>query len=353
MRNKLIKGIGLLLLVLFLRPEIKAAEGLDLGVTPLMPDNQRTEGVNYFDLLLDQGQEQTVKLLIENSGDSERVVNIQLYPATTNYNGVVEYSDAERDESRVPFDIKEAVTFQEKWKIGANETAEIPIEIQMPEVAYDGVVAGGFRITDETPILEDSTEVTTDSSSRSMAIRNKYTYVVALLLSQNEAPVAPEIELGQMSLQAINNKNSIAVNLENLANAYAQEVRVEAVVSQNGGDVSFTTEQSNMKIAPASTLIFPIPVDEDLPAGEYQVSMTIYAETNPEGEYQAGGNSYNYRWELTDTFAIEERIVQGSNHSEVLTEKNNQWIYWLLFAGLSIVFIVVGILFQKKRIRPR
>ncbi|MHC5372214.1 DUF916 domain-containing protein [Enterococcus sp. LJL120] len=332
--------------------------GLNLLVSPLLPDNQITTGVNYFDLLLEKGEEQTVTVVMNNPTDQDRVISIQVNPATTNYNGMVEYEKADPNEDLVPFDIRDAVEVEQEIELKANETIDVPVTIKMPDVDFDGVVAGGLKIreiTEDTEATEESEEATADSSvdeeSRESVVTNTYSYVIALLLNENESEVAPEITLGGMALKNIKNQDVIALELNNEANAYAQDVRVEANISLEGGDVSFTSEQSGMKIAPASTFNYPVEVDSDLPAGDYLVETVVYSEAAEDGAYEArDGTTYNLRWELSQTFTLEERIVQGNSDTGSFIPKNHNWIYWTGFVGLAASFAGMAFYLQHKKL---
>ncbi|WP_265456017.1 DUF916 domain-containing protein [Enterococcus sp. HY326] len=350
------------------------SSGLNLLVSPLLPDNQLTAKVNYFDLLLKKEEEQTVTVVLNNPTDQDRVVAIEVNPATTTYNGTVEYEDKEPNEDLVPFNICDAVEVEERIELPANQTIDVPVTIKMPDVAFDGVVAGGLKlreITEETAKTEtsaestdkatdDRTDVTTEDSttestfaeeSRESVVTNTYTYVIALLLSQNKAAVAPEITLGGMSLKNVKNQDAISLELVNEANAYAQDVRVEATISLEGGDESFTSEQSNMKIAPASIFNYPVEVESDLLAGDYLVETIVYSEKAKDGAYEASdGERYIYRFELSQTFTLDERIIQGNSDAGSFIPKNHNWMYWVGFVSLAGSFAGVAFYLQHKKL---
>ncbi|MHC5247463.1 DUF916 domain-containing protein [Enterococcus sp. LJL90] len=346
------------------------SSGLNLLVSPLLPDNQLTSGVNYFDLLLEKGAEQTVTVVLNNPTDQDRVVAIEINPATTTYNGTVEYEDKEPNEDLVPFNIRDAVEVEERIELPANQTTDVPVTIKMPDVTFDGMVAGGLKlreITEETAKSEtsvDSAEKSTDDTtadsttestlaveSRESVVTNRYTYVIALLLSENKAAVAPEITLGGMSLKNVNNQDAISLELVNEANAYAQDVRVEATISLEGGDESFASEQSNMKIAPASIFNYPVEVESDLPAGDYLVETVVYSEKAEDSAYEASdGQRYSYRFELSQTFTLEERVIQGNSDAGSFIPKNHHWIYWVGFVSLAGSFAGVAFYLQHKKL---
>lgn len=333
--------------------------GLNLTVSPLLPDNQQTTDVNYYDLLIEPGGTQTVTLMIDNNTDRERIIAIELNPASTNHNGMVDYIPIDPNKEWVPFDIREVVTVEKEIKINANESVDVPIEIKMPETTYDGVVAGGLKVREiltadeenEDAVKESTSDSSGDESYRSSSIVNSYTYVVALLLRQNETVVTPEITLGGMALTNINNQDAIGIDLDNVRNTYVQDVCVEAEVSLEGGDLTFTSKQSGKKIAPASTYTYPVPVDADLPAGEYQVKAVVYSEKAEDGEYEASdGKKYKFRWELNQTFVLEEKVIQGNKDMNTFIPKARRWPYVLGFVGLGGSFAGIAFYLQSRKL---
>lgn len=329
------------------------AESMDFEVTPVFPENQLAKGVNYFDLLLDKKESRTIAVRVRNLTDAEKTITVEVNPAFTNYNGVVEYLDLAIDEDRVPFSIKEAVTVQKEWKIGKGETEEIPLKIQMPNISYDGVVAGGIRISDITPDAESKKTAEDDEetdSSSNLVIRNNYKYVIALLLRENEKEVTPDVKLGNVSFQAINGSDAVGVEIENTSNTYIHDVRVEASIKKEGEKTGFTSEKSGMKMAPSSTMTYPVPVDSDLAAGEYLVTLTAYAIQDNEGKYKSEDDeTYRYKWNFDQIFTLEETVVKGSSKNSSFIPKTSGWLYLLLFVILTACFAGAGIFYQKRK----
>ncbi|BDQ63724.1 hypothetical protein EfsSVR2332_38020 [Enterococcus faecalis] len=60
----------------------------------------------------------------------------------------------------------------------------------MPKDSFDGVMAGGITLK------EKKKETTTSADqSKGLAINNEYSYVVAIILQQNETKVQPDLKL--------------------------------------------------------------------------------------------------------------------------------------------------------------
>lgn len=318
------------------------AEDMDFQVMPVFPENQQVQNVNYFDLLLQQDAVQTIRIRVKNLSKETKKIHVEVNQAATNYNGVVEYLDQSVHEDKAPFPIKDAVAFQETWTLKKGETIEIPFKLTMPDIAYEGVVAGGICISDMT-----SADAADDSS---VVVRNKYRYVLALLLQTDTQTVAPKLDLGKVSPQTINHSDVIGVDLENLANTYVQDVRVEAAVSKEDEGLNFVSEKSNMKIAPSSTFTYPVPVAEDLPAGDYRVVLTAYAQQEDKGEHKAkDGKRYRYKWHFDKQFTLQETVIKGSSKPSTFVPKKNYGLYLILFLLLTGCFAGIGRFYQRRK----
>ena len=70
--------------------EVHANE-FNFSVNPVLPENQIGES-GYFNLQMSPGQSQTLTITLKNTTDKTVVVEEEIASATTNINGVVEYS---------------------------------------------------------------------------------------------------------------------------------------------------------------------------------------------------------------------------------------------------------------------
>lgn len=110
------------------------------------PENQRNKGVNYFDLKMSPGQNQTVHIDFTNTGSTEMALDIEIAGAKTNQNGVIEYglTSLENDPSLV-YPFEEVVTGPAEIIIPPESTVPLELAIAMPTEEFDGMIAGGIR----------------------------------------------------------------------------------------------------------------------------------------------------------------------------------------------------------------
>ena len=97
--------------------QVVRANEFNFSVTPILPENQIGKS-GYFNLKMAPGQSQELTLTLTNSTERTVVVEETIASATTNINGVIEYS---------PNDIKHDKTL----KYNITDYAKIPAEITL------------------------------------------------------------------------------------------------------------------------------------------------------------------------------------------------------------------------------
>ncbi|WP_054711088.1 DUF916 domain-containing protein [Bacillus sp. JCM 19041] len=126
------------------------ASEFNFSVTTIIPDNQRDPNKTYYDLVLEPGETQTVEMLLQNDTESDVVIAPTIHSATTNVNGVVEYgsNEIEADET-LQFPLEEWVSTEEEIVVPAGGEFMLPLQIEMPDEAFDGVIAGGITLQEQ------------------------------------------------------------------------------------------------------------------------------------------------------------------------------------------------------------
>lgn len=124
--------------------------------SPYQVDKDKT----YFDLALPANE--TVDLTIHVTNNSDEAITIagEVAQATTNLNGVVEYSKTDNKlTQKVPFDVTTIASFDNPQQtIDAHQTVDFVVHVTAPTTDYAGIVAGGISFHDVTE--EKATEDT-------------------------------------------------------------------------------------------------------------------------------------------------------------------------------------------------
>ncbi|MGX6962976.1 DUF916 and DUF3324 domain-containing protein [Vagococcus xieshaowenii] len=333
------KKICLLLITLFssmvTAAEFVSASEFNFSVDTVLPNNQR-EGSTYYDLVMEPNKQQEIITKIKNHTNREIEVEVSIEPATTNINGVVDYSKTEKSvDETAPFNIKDYVKANEQTiKIPANETCEYKLKISMPKNKFNGIVAGGITFKE----LEEKKEKKEKSESQSMAIENKFAYSIALLLRQNEISLDSDLKLINVRPDQLNGRNVIYSDLQNPIAKYLNKLTVDAKLTKKGkNETLFEASNENMQMAPNTTMSFPIRLDgKKLEAGKY----TMYINAS------SGEN----KWQLEKDFEITAERARELNKTDVSIEEDNSMLFIYIGIGILIVLmlIIIILLIKKK-----
>ena len=309
-------------------------EEVQIGVQAVFPENQRNREVGFFDLVLERGATQVIELEISNlSKDKSVVVLIEGAAATTDNGGVVHYvprqgDGVERGESRLPFPFEELVTVSDSIKLGPGEVKIVPITIQMPDVPFDGVIAGGFGIRQEIDLDEAREEAG--------LILNLFNFEMPVLLRQNENILQPELQVVEVNASQWNLRNIIAVHLENPQMMFINLMEIQAYVKDEvTNQVLFEHHLTGLQMAPNSDFVLGIPLNGELFAeGDYILEMEATAR--------------NGAWSFTEHFRIESDQAESLNRiaavEEIIPRESTKSYYrvvlLLILSGMMIATMI-------------
>lgn len=316
------------LLVVLLAPRIGFADTtseLNFHVQPILPASQLEGGSNgYFDLNLEPGATDQLALEFYNHTEETITVQVSAHTAYTNINGVVEYGkDAEEPDPTLPASLAEMIDAPGEITLQANEKKTVAFAIHMPKEAYDGVLAGGIRIE------EVRKEEETEKSGEGLAIKNAFSYVVGVVVSNNRSATEPGLDLLEVFADQVNYRNVFSAMIQNYTPTFVNKLSVKATVQKEGeNEVLYEAHQEGMQMAPNSHFNFPIPLNGDrFQSGNYVLKMTAHS------------NGEEWTWE--QKFTVETDDARRLNREDVTVEDEVNW--WLI-AAISVIFLLVTIL---------
>ncbi|MEO1772451.1 DUF916 and DUF3324 domain-containing protein [Candidatus Enterococcus ferrettii] len=328
----------------------EAAE-FNFAVTPQIPDNQIDKSKTYFDLQLSPDQKQELTVNLRNDTDQEVVVEAQINSATTNSNGVVEYSANEiAPDSSLKFDLKDYVEAPKEVTLAPHSETEYKLNIHMPNEAFDGIIAGG--ITFQEKKAKETTASSDDSSG--LAIKNEYSYVVALLMRQEKENGSPDLKLLKAGAEQVNARTLIYGNLQNPMPVYLNQLTTHMTVAKQGkNEVIYENTQTGMQMAPNSNFNLGLPLNgERLSPGKYVLKIDAYGQKDEAGEFTYTASSgekenYRYNWQLEKEFEIKADQARKLNDKDVTVKKDFTWLYILI--GILLLLLIIAIIWYKKR----
>lgn len=310
------------------------ASQLNFNVEAIIPENQVDKNKTYYDLRIEPGKTQDLKMMLHNSTDKDVSVELTAEAATTNLNGVVEYgkTKAKRD-STLKTSIGEIVTLSEENPvIPAKGSKEITLTVKMPTTDFDGVLAGGITVKETSPTTDKATKET-----KGMAIENRYSYVVALVLHGKNETIPSELKLNKVKATQVNVRNVISANLQNTKAKYLNQLSIDAKITKKGENKTlYSVKKDQMQMAPNSNFNLPIPLNgAALKSGKY----TLKVKADSQGD----------TWNFTRDFNISAEEAKKLNEQDVSIEKDNTWLYVLIGVILLAALLILFYLIMRKR----
>lgn len=349
--KKLIMWSTILLAILgtILSGNIVKASQLGFSVTANVRElDNRASDQSFFDLILEPGQKQTVTVTLKNDTNRQMTVEQEVSSATTNINGVVEYSpnNIEADKS-LRFNYDDLVQTEQEIVLAPHSEKTINIDLQMPEEHFDGQLVGGLtyreKIDEEEAIPENQ---------EGLAVTNRFAFVIALLMRQNKVAVEPDLKLHDVGPGQVNYRNVINANLQNPAMTFLNRMHVNAKVHGiDNPEIEYSVNRDRMQMAPNTNFDFPISLEgQPLRPGRYRMTMTVNGVQDDQGDYTAENSegeeiTYRHEWQFEREFTITAEKADELNERDVTLEpEDRSWLKWLL-VGLLLLLILLFLWF--------
>jgi hypothetical protein len=341
MKKRMLIALAMIVLISPLIKAFTMASEFNFAVTTVIPENQRDKDKTYFDLLMEPSQQQTIEIELRNDTDKDVKINPEINAATTNINGVVEYGSNDiKTDPTLFYKMEDIVTTEEEVVIPANGNYRLKLDINMPEEEFNGFLAGGITLKE----IEDEENSDTNNSDdgTGMSIKNEYAYVVAILLSENDTEIVPELRLNDVFPDQINARNVISANIQNIMPMYMNQMTVEAKVTKKGSSVVlYESSSEGLQMAPNSNFNYPIPLNgEKMKGGNYTLTLTAA--------------SMGEEWTWTKDFTIEGEKAVALNKADVsIKQTDYAWLYVAIGIGLLLLVIILWILILIKKKRKK
>ncbi|WP_218775510.1 DUF916 and DUF3324 domain-containing protein [Oceanobacillus senegalensis] len=326
--------------LLFVVSEVSAASGeVGYSVRAIIPENQLDKNQTYFDLRMKPGQEQEIHVEVYNRSKEEAQFMIHITNAKTNRNGIIDYTNTtqtEWDETLIYPMTEIASIDEQRFRIPAGESNVIPITLQMPEEAFDGMILGGIYL--EKVTNEETAE------KQAVQIKNKYSYVIGLKLTETDVEVEPELHVKKVEPGLVNYRTAIIATIQNSKPVIVDNLMLEATVLDASGKEVNQTKVEDYRMAPNSTMDFTIDWNyQDFDPGTY--TLKLHAKT--------GEHSWN--WE--EAFEIEKDEIQDINkkaikETEIDQDDSNVTTY-IIIGLIGVIFILIGVIVYLVRSRLR
>ncbi|CAD5897490.1 conserved exported hypothetical protein [Carnobacterium maltaromaticum] len=301
------------------------ASGSEYTVRAILAKNQNPTISSYFDVTVTLGDEQIFTIVIENNTTEEKEYKIEPGTAVTNSNGVIEYSkkNSKKDTTLIN-NFEDLISDAQTVKLAANEKKQVDFVFEVPNEKFDGILLGGFVVT---PI---------EKKNSNQPIINVYTHTIAAVIRESSAPVEPELKLNKIKVGQINYHNVIQSEIQNKKPMIMSKLKIESVITKKGeSKVLYEESKENFKMAPNSTLNYPISIKEKFTAGDYTVHINA--------------SNQDENWKFTKNFTINEEKKQELNAKTIDSDNHYNYVYMILALAAFILLVIGIIVYMKKK----
>lgn len=343
MKKRIKLGLFLCLyIVVLLGFSTPAYANLQFTYEAVKPENQQGE-FEYFNLLMQPSQKQTVEVLLSNRADEEQTIEVGLNGAKTNSNGVLEFGpSAIKNDASLKYDFKDLVKGPKEITLAPKETQPLKIEITMPQASYDGKIVGGIHLKSKPSKKEE------EENKKATGVINEYAFVIGMVLSESDTVIKPELKLNSVYAGLANYRNSIFANFSNTSADFVNNMTVEMEVTKKGSEaVLYDIKRADMRMAPNSMIDFPLEMNGDqMEAGDYKAHIVVTS-----GEEK-------WTWDKSFKITNEEADKYNAQDVTLIQERGIDWKLIALIAGgvfvaFLAIFFTVRTLNKKKKVKKR
>lgn len=300
------------------------SNNIGFSVSAQLPENQRNHDHSFFDLTMQSGQQQTIKVKIVNVTNRDIKIKTGINTAYTNDNGVIEYLAAPKHlDQSLKFQLGKLTKLKGKSivTVPANGSKIVEAQIEIPKFTFNGTMLGGW-------FFQKIDEKVTSEVKDAMTVHNQYAYVIGLKYSFGQTP-PPKLTLSQVKSGLLNHHQSTIAELRNPTAVIIPKVSLATTISNRSTGKSVKTITKNgVQFAPNSSYHYGLLTGNDsLKAGNYHLRMVA--------------KNSAHRWVLEKDFTITKAAVKQTARKSVESHQLNS--LWLVAAGAMAMLIIGGL----------
>ena len=270
------------------------------SVSANLPENQAEGVVGFFDLWVDPGDTQEVTINIRNGRDEPISVEMSINPASTSPSGSLHYTVHEPlfDDS-MQYRLNDLASFPGgevtmDLEIPVGATAVVPVNIQIPDGGFDGMVLGGVHVL---------LGLTDEERERGGMLVNRFAQVMPIRLRINGTEhFEPDFALGFVRAEVVAGVSNFRANIHHTSPRISRNALGSMWVYQAGGDTPIMSHvDTRINFAPNTVFEFTLRdrARHGIPAGDYRARIQI--------EYE--GQFWNFEEYFTVTPAEARRMA--------------------------------------------
>lgn len=296
-----------------------------------LPDNQIDKSLSYFNIRMQPGAQRTLLVDVTNEADKAITVRVEVISASTNRNGVIDYKTPDiRDRTlQVPFS-HIAEPLSEMVTVEPGKVVQVPVKLTMPDDIFDGVVLGSLVFTKEGDH--------SDENSEGAVIRNVYSYVIGVVISETDTLVMPDFELVSIVAEPVNYQPAMVHRIRNFAAAIAKNINISLVIRDDSGNTVEEVTRQGVEMAPNSIMPLAVVVDK-LKPGDYISEILLTHE----------GREWLFRQAFTIGAAEAREVNSQLPEAAADNTASLQIIILECIIALLVLWIIILLWWRKKK----
>lgn len=314
-----------------------ADSDLKISVDSILPTNQITQNVNYFDLRMEPSQKQKIYIRVTNHSSEKVALKVVYSPAKTTSQGVIEYSENEdlTIESPSEYLFNNIIKGPKKISLKPKEIKNIEFDLKMPNEEFDGFIAGGIEFI-------QAVEPTNDTNT----LRTQKSYLVGFKLSETDKKLPIDLSLKQTVVGTKNYKNAILVSLVNKNASYIEELTIQSTISKKeDSTILLESRIEQVRMAPHSVLEIPIYLDNILlDPDNYKIDLMIKDK-----------KEFKKTW--TQEFKVTKRDAELlKDNQKLMEDKSNTKLLWLIIlisSTITFMYLRKNSLLKNKKVKDK
>jgi hypothetical protein len=305
------------------------ADTPSFDVQAVLPKNQVTKGIEFFDIRVAPNQKQELQVNLANLSKQDNVVHISATAPITDLTGAVSYTQpGVKPDPSARYSIGELFEGPSSINLAPRETTTISLRLKTPVKPFDGLIIGSF-------IFSSSSKPSVQDDTKSHKIKNDIRVAIPVGLRSTKPSsktVVPNLDLGDPRIVTSPfGGGAIQTRVRNIEPAFSGKVTGTIDVHDRDDSTnSFRRKQSTFGITPNS----------------YFEMFTSWGS----GTVQPGHYILNYRfsagernWEFTRQLIVSSEQASRVNQTQPAAQNNQSW--WIIgFILTTLLFISISVL---------
>lgn len=323
-RSKWLISLILCFPFFFFLPIKGLANNSGFYVTPVIPENQLENTVDYFNIGVPAAMDQTLEVVIVNESSEPKKLQLVLLDGMTTKDGTISYDkDHTYDESQRYRMSKIAKLEQNEVTVEPNSSATAKIQLKYEISDFFGTILGAINVSEKE---EDSAQV---------GVNNSFAYNIPIKVRVAEESNENELNYKGVKLNAEKTKQTLDVTFQNPDPTILRNLNLSFNVykKEKPSDSLWSSEMKEVELAPNSLFSPELSLtDSKLKAGKYVLKIVAKSDV------------IDRSWESDFTISAAEE--QSMNEGVEILSESNQW--WLIIGAILVLGGAGYVLYKKK-----